>query len=572
MFDSADGIQYICRLGIPGRRGAVLPIRHLGRIVMGHAGARPTRRAFLAGGGLFAAGMTMQPFVKAFGGSADFNIEEATIATLQAAMQSGRLSAGALLDLYLQRIQALDWNGPTLRSVQEVNPDARASAQALDEERRIKGPRGPLHGIPILLKDNIATADKMETTAGALALVGARPREDATIARKLREAGMVILGKASMSEWAYFKSAPASSGWSARNGQSRNPYALDRTPCGSSSGSAIAVAANLIAVSIGTETDGSITCPAGINGIVGIKPTVGLTSRAGVIPISATQDTVGPFGRTVTDAATVLGALVGVDPRDPATQASAGKSFTDYTRFLDPDGARGARIGVPRGDYFGYSAKADAVADQAIETLRGLGAVIVDPVQIPNLDKAKLTESELIVFQYEFKAGLNAYLAALAPGAPVQSLADIIAFNKRNPTANLPFFGQEWLERSQAKGGLNEPEYLEAKEKSRRLGGPLGLDVVMDTQRLDALVAPTTQPAWKIDLVNGDSFKGYSAKSAALAGYPLVSIPAGEVMGLPVGITLMGRAWSEPTLIKLAYAFEQASKARRPPQYPATTL
>jgi amidase len=540
---------------------------------MGELGAHATRRSFLAGGTLLAVGITALPVARAFGAAADFNLEETTIAQLQAAMQSGRLTAAALLDLYLARIQALDWNGPTLRAVQEVNPDARASAQALDEERRNKGPRGPLHGIPILIKDNIATADKMETTAGALALVGARPREDATIARRLREAGMVILGKASMSEWAYFKSAPASSGWSARNGQSRNPYALDRSPCGSSSGSAIAVAANLVAVSIGTETDGSIICPAGINGIVGIKPTVGLTSRAGVIPISASQDTVGTFGRTVADAATVLGALVGVDPRDPATQASAGKSKTDYRPFLDPEGARGARIGVPRGDYFGYSAKADAVANQAIDTLRGLGAVIVDPVQIPNFDRAKLTEAELIVFQYEFKVGVNAYLAALAPGAPVHTLADIIAFNKRNPVANLPFFGEEWLERSQAKGGLTEPEYLEAKEKCRRLAGPQGLDVVMDTQRLDALVAPTTRPAWKIDLVNGDGISpGSSYKSAALAGYPLVSVPAGYVMGLPVGITFMGRAWSEATLIKLAYAFEQASKARRPPQYPATTL
>jgi amidase len=280
---------------------------------------------------------------------------------------------------------------------------------------------------------------------------------------------------------------------------------------------------------------------------------------------------VGPFGRTVADAATVLGALVGVDPRDPPTQASAGKSYADYTRFLDPDGARGARIGVPRGDYFGYSPKADAVANQALTTLRGLGAVIVDPVQIPNFDNAKLTDPEIVVFLYEFKAGLNAYLAALMPGAPVHSLDDIIAFNKRNPAANLPFFGQEWLERAQAKGGLTEPEYLEAKEKCRRLSGPQGIDVVMDTQRLDALVAPTTTPAWKIDLVNGDAIRGYSAKSAALAGYPLVSVPAGEVMGLPVGITFMGRAWSEPTLIKLAYAFEQATKARRPPQYPATT-
>jgi amidase len=343
---------------------------------MGDAGARSTRRAFLVTSGLFAAGMTMRPLVRAFGGPVEFNVEEVTIATLQAAMQAGRLTAEALLDLYLQRIQALDWNGPTLRAVQEINPDAHAIAQALDAERRTTGPRGPLHGIPVLLKDNIATADKLETTAGALALVGARPRQDATVARQLREAGMVLLGKASMSEWAYFKSTPGSSGWSARHGQARNPYALDRTPCGSSSGSAIAVAANLVAVAIGTETDGSIICPAGVNGVVGIKPTVGLTSRAGVIPISATQDTVGPCGRTVADAATVLGALVGVDPRDPATQASAGKSHTDYTPFLDPNGLRGARIGVPRDGYFGYSPKADAVANQALDGLRELGAVI----------------------------------------------------------------------------------------------------------------------------------------------------------------------------------------------------
>src|SRR5882724_5069541 len=517
------------------------------------------------------AGMTMMPLVRAFGGPADFNVEEVTIATLQAAMQAGRLTAEALLDLYLQRIQALDQNGPTLRAVQEINPDARAIAQALDEERRAKGPRGPLHGIPVLLKDNIATADKLGTTAGALALVGARPRQDATIARQLREAGMVILGKASMSEWAYFKSTPGSSGWSARNGQARNPYALDRTPCGSSAGSAIAVAANLIAVSLGTETDGSIICPSGVNGVVGIKPTVGLTSRAGVIPISATQDTVGPFGRTVADAATVLGALVGVDPRDAATQASAGQSQTDYVRFLDANGLRGARIGVPRDGYFGYSPKADVVADQAIDVLRNSGAVIVDPVKIPNFDRAALTSAEIIVLLYEFKSGVNAYLAGVAPGAPVRTLDDIIEFNKRNARENLPFFGQELLVRAQAKGGLTEAEYLEALEKCRRLGGREGFDAAMDEHQLDAMIAPTTTPAWPVDLVNGDQFRGSSAKSAALAGYPLVSVPAGAAQGLPVGITFMGRAWSEPTLIKLAYAFEQATKARRPPQYNTST-
>jgi len=331
------------------------------------------------------------------------------------------------------------------------------------------------------------------------------------------------------------------------------------------------VAANLVAVALGTETDGSIICPSGVNGVVGIKPTVGLTSRAGVIPISATQDTVGSFGRTVADAAAVLGALVGVDPRDAATQASAGQSRPDYTQFLDPNGLRGARIGVPRDEYFGYSPKADAVANQAIDVLRDRGAVVIDPVKIPNFDRVALTAAEIIVLLYEFKAGVNAYLAGLAPGGPVRTLDDIIEFNKRSAGENLPFFGQELLVRAQAKGGLGEAEYLEALEKCRRLAGREGFDVVMGEHRLDALVAPTTTPAWPVDLVNGDQFRGSSATSAALVGYPLISVPAGSTMGLPVGITFMGRAWSEPTLVKLAHAFEQATKARRPPQYLATS-
>lgn len=497
-------------------------------------------------------------------------VEETTIAALQAAMQSGSLTAESLARIYIDRIEAIDRTGPTLRAVQEINPDALSIAKALDDERRTKGPRGPLHGIPLLLKDNIATADRMETTAGALALVGARPREDATVARKLREAGVVLLGKASMSEWAYFKASPSSSGWSGRGGQSRNPYALDRSPCGSSSGSGIAVAANLVAVSIGTETDGSIVCPSGVNGVVGIKPTVGLTSRAGVIPISATQDTVGPFGRTVADAATVLGALTGVDPRDAATSASAGKFLTDYATCLDANGLRGARIGVPRDGYFGYSPKADRVVDQAIDVLRALGAIVVDPVAIPHFDRAALTAAEQIVLAYEFKAGVNAYLAEVQ-GAQVRTLADVIAFNRRHAAENLPYFGQERLEGAQAKGDLTDPEYLEALATCRRLGATDGFDVAMERDRLDALVAPTTTPAWKIDLVNGDALRGSSAKSAALAGYPLLSVPAGDVQGLPVGLTFMGRAWSEPTLIRFAYAFEQATHARQPPTYPATT-
>jgi amidase len=524
---------------------------------------------------MVAAGMSVAPLLAACATvgmpGTITNVEEISVAEIQAAMAAGRLDAESLVRMYLARIQAIDRNGPTLRSVQETNPDALLIARALDEDRKAGRLRGSLHGVPILLKDNIATADKMETTAGALALVGARPREDSTIAQRLRQAGAVILGKASMSEWAYFKSTPGSSGWSARSGQARNPYALNRTPCGSSSGSAIAVAANLVTVSLGTETDGSIICPAGVNGVVGIKPTVGLTSRAGVIPISVTQDTVGPFGRTVADAAAVLGALVGVDARDPATQASAGKAQTDYVKYLDLNGLRNTRIGVPRDGYFGYSPKADAVVNQALEALRNGGATIVDPVKIPNFDRAALTSAELIVLLYEFKAGVNAYLAGVAPGAQVRTLDDVIEFNKRNARENMPYFGQELLVRAQAKGDLNEAEYLEALEKCRRLAGKEGVDAIMDELQLDALIAPTTTPAWPVDLVNGDQFRGSSAKSAALAGYPLVSVPAGNTQGLPVGITFMGRAWSEPTLIKLAYAFEQATKARRPPQYNIVT-
>jgi amidase len=538
-------------------------------------GAASTRREFLKTGGMLAAGMSVAPLLSAcatVGALAPItNVEEMSIAEIQAAMKAGRLDAESLVKMYLARIETIDRNGPTLRSVQEINPDAIPIARALDEERKAGRSRGPLHGIPVLLKDNIATADKMETTAGTLALVGARPREDSTIAQRLRQAGAIILGKASMSEWAYFKSTPGSSGWSARSGQARNPYALNRTPCGSSSGSAIAVAASLVTVSIGTETDGSIICPAGVNGVVGIKPTVGLTSRAGVIPISVTQDTIGPFGRTVADAAAVLGALVGVDQRDPATQASFGKEQTDYAKYLELNGLRGARLGVPREGYFGYSPKADALVNQAIETLRQGGATIVDPVKIPNFDRAALTSAELVVLLYEFKAGVNAYLASVAPGAQVRTLDDVIEFNKRNTRENMPYFGQELLVRAQAKGDLTEAEYLEALEKCRRLAGKEGMDAIMDELSLDALIAPTTTPAWPVDLVNGDQFRGSSAKSAALVGYPLVSVPAGFAQGLPVGITFMGRAWSEPTLIKLAYAYEQASKARRPPQYNAAT-
>jgi len=502
-----------------------------------------------------------------------FDLEEATIADVQAAMVAGQLTARGLVEQYLARIKALDRAGPELRSIIETNPDAPAIAGALDVEREATGPRGPLHGIPILLKDNIDTDDQMQTTAGSLALLGTRPTRDATVARQLRNAGAVLLGKANMSEWANFRSTHSSSGWSARGGQARNPYVLDRNPCGSSSGSATAIAANLAMVSLGTETDGSIVCPAHINGIVGIKPTVGLVSRVGVVPISHSQDTVGPMARTVRDAAILLGALTGVDSRDPATEASMGKSHADYLRFLDPDGLRGARIGVPRQVYFGYNPDVDTLVEAALDRMRELGATIVDPVDIPTAKRIVEDPAEFTVLLYEFKADLEVYLSsrvsdARFPNAPhMRTLADIIAFNSAHATEEMPYFGQERLEMAAEKGPLTEPAYQQALEQSRRLAGREGIDAVMDEWGLDALVAPTGGPAWATDLEHGDSVGGGSSSPAAMAGYPLVTVPAGFVADLPVGITFMGRAYSEPTLLQLAYAFEQATMLRRPPRF-----
>ncbi len=504
-------------------------------------------------------------------GDAFTGVEEATIADLQGAMAAGRVTARRLVELYLERIEAIDRQGPTLNSNLEINPDALAIAQSLDEERVATGPRGPLHGIPVLLKDNIATADAMQTTAGSLALVGARVPRDAFVAGKLREAGAVILGKANLSEWANFRSDYSSSGWSGRGGQVHNPYVLDRSPCGSSSGSAVAVAASLAAVSLGSETDGSILCPSAINGVVGIKPTVGLTSRAGVIPISHSQDTIGPHARTVADAATLLGAIVGVDARDPATEGSAGKFFRDYTQFLDADGLHGVRIGIPRTVYFGYSPKTDEIINASIERMRELGAIIVDPADIPTAEQMSKTEAEMTLMLYEFKANLNTYLAELT-AAPVRTLADIIAFNTVHAEEELRYFGQELFQKAQATTSLEDPKYLAALEETRRLSRQEGIDAVMDAYQLDALVMPTGGPSWCIDLVNGDHFSGTSSQPAAQAGYPAISVPAGHIFGLPVGITFMGRAYSEPTLIQLAYAFEQATKARRVPHYAPTLV
>ena len=491
------------------------------------------------------------------------HLEEATIGELQAAMASGQLTARRLAEMYLERIQTLDKSGPTLNSILEVNPAALEIADALDRERQARGPRGPLHGIPLLLKDNLATADRMQTTAGSLALLGSRPPRDAFVVSKLRDAGAVILGKTNLSEWANFRSTASSSG---RGGQGLNPYVLDRTPCGSSSGSAAAIAANLASASLGTETDGSILCPASTNGVVGIKPTVGLTSRAGVIPISHSQDTVGPFARTVSDAAFLLGAITGIDQRDPATQASADKFHTDYTQFLDLDGLRGARIGIPRQVYFGYSAKTDAIVNAAIEQMRSLGAEIIDPADIPTARQISSSESEDTVLLFEFKLDLNAYLAELLE-SPVRNLAGIIAFNNAHAEEELKYFGQDRLLQAQDTTSLDDPKYLAALDENHRLSRQEGIDAVMDEYKLDALVMPTGSPAWCIDLVDGDHFLGASSQPAALAGYPAISVPAGYTFELPVGITFMGRSFSEPTLIKLAYAFEQAARARRPPRY-----
>jgi len=497
----------------------------------------------------------------------DFELEEATIADLQLKMQSGEHTARSLTEAYLARIEALDQDGPALRALLETNPDALEIADELDAERRSGHIRGALHGIPVLLKDNIETADRMETTAGSLALLGARPGRHAFAAGRLREAGTVILGKANLSEWANFRSTASSSGWSARGGQAKNPYALDRTPCGSSSGSGTAVAANLCAVAVGTETDGSIVCPSSANSIVGIKPTLGLISRSGIVPLSHSQDTAGPMARTVADAAILLAAMAGADPTDPATAESRGRLHEDYTRFLDPRGLQGARIGIPREQFFGYSEETDRIVESAIDALREAGAVLVDPAALPHAGEYEDSEYEVLL--YDFKADVNAYLAG-RPGAPVRSLSDLIHFNEERRADEMPFFGQEIFVQAEEKGPLTEAAYLEALEKNHRLSRAEGIDHVMDEHRLDALLAPTTSPPWTIDLVNGDHGLGGCSTPAAVAGYPHITVPAGYAFGLPVGVSFFGRAWSEPVLIRLAYAFEQATRARRPPGFAST--
>jgi amidase len=494
----------------------------------------------------------------------DFELEELTIAELQSGMQSGKYSARSLVKKYLDHIDDIDKSGPMLNSVIELNPDAMSIAEALDRERKEKGTRGPLHGIPILIKDNIDTADRMMTTAGSLALVGSRPAQDAFVVKKLREAGAGILGKTNLSEWANFRSSHSSSGWSARGGQTRNAYELDRNPCGSSSGSGAAAAANLCAAAVGTETDGSVVCPSSANSLVGIKPTVGLVSRSGIIPISHSQDTAGPMARTVSDAAILLSVLTGIDASDAMTKPSGGKFLRDYAQSLNKDGLRGARLGVAR-KYFGFNDRVDKLLNERIEDIKKLGAVIVDPADIPT--SGKFDDSELEVLLYEFKADLNTYLGRLGSSSQVHSLKEVIDFNEKNRDREMPYFGQDLFIKAQAKGPLTEKKYLQALAKNHLLSRAQGIDFIMRKHRLDALVAPTGGPAWPTDWINGDHFTGGYSSASAVAGYPHITVPAGYIFGLPVGISFFGGAWSESKLIKYAYAFEQATKARQPPRF-----
>ena len=495
--------------------------------------------------------------------SSPFELEEKSVAELQNAMESGQYSSKSICEIYLERIKKVDQSEGGLNSVIELNPDALSIADTLDTERAAGNVRGPLHGIPIMVKDNIDTADKMMTTAGALAMVGNIANEDAFIIKKLREAGAVLLGKTNLSEWANFRSERSSSGWSGRGRQTHNPYALNRNPCGSSAGSGAAVSANLCAITIGTETNGSIVCPSSSNGVVGIKPTVGLWGRSGIIPISETQDTAGPMARSVADAVALLGPLTGSDPRDVRTTESDGKSYSDYSQFLNKDGLQGKRIGIMRSS-FGFHEKVDKIMEEAIATMQKAGATIIDPVEFKT--RKEFGNSGYEVLLYEFKDGVNKYLSSA--NAKVKTLAEVIEFNKANRDASMPYFEQEILEKAEAKGDLNSAEYKEALAKVLTLSREKGIDATLEEHSLDAIIAPTGGPAWPIDLINGDHFGGGSSSPAARAGYPNITVPAGYVFGLPVGMSIFSGAYKEPELIAMAYAFEQASKVRVAPTLP----
>jgi amidase len=509
-------------------------------------------------------GVEAAPVNSAAGTVKPFELEEMTIAQLQEGMRAGRFTARSLAKDYLERIDDVDRQGAAVNSVIETNSDAISIAETLDRERKAGRVRGVLHGIPILIKDNIDTGDRMQTTAGSLALLSQPTPRDAFIVERLRKAGAVLLGKTNLSEWANFRSSHSTSGWSGRGGQTKNPYALDRNPCGSSSGSGAAASSNFCAVAVGTETDGSIVCPSSSNSLVGIKPTVGLVSRAGIIPISHSQDTAGPMARTVADAATLLGVLAGIDARDPATAASRGKAQADYTRFLTATSLRGARIGVAR-KYFGFNDRVDKLMTDAIDAMKREGATIVDPADIAT--GSQLDAAELQVLLFEFKAGLNKYLTGRGTQPGARTLAELIKFNDDNRAKEMPYFGQELFHQAQEKGDLTTKAYLDARNKNHRLSRALGIDAVMQKFRLDAFIAPTGGPPWTTDVVNGDHFTGGFSTLSAVAGYPHITVPAGYVQGLPVGISFFGAAYSEPRLITLAYSFEQATRLRRPPKF-----
>ena len=493
-------------------------------------------------------------------------LPEWTITDLQERMESGELSARRIAELYLGRIEAVDKSGPYINSVIELNPEALAIADSLDEERKAGKVRGALHGIPILIKDNIDTHDQMQTTAGSLALEGNIAEKDAFVVRQLRKAGAVILGKTNLSEWANFRGKRSVSGWSSRGGLTRNPYVLDRSACGSSSGSGAAVAANLCSAAVGTETDGSIICPAQTNGIVGIKPTLGLVSRSGIIPIAHSQDTAGPMARTVTDAAILLGAMTGVDERDSITRLSRKRNSSNYTRFLDLDGLKGARIGAAR-NMAGTNPRILKVFEYCIEVLKKLGAVVIDPADVLNFDKFSKTELE--VLHYEFKADLDKYLKALPESAGVHSMEDVIKFNEENKDKAMPYFGQEHMIAAQEKASLRDKKYRDALARNLLYARSKGIDATIRKHKLDAIVVPSGGPAWTIDLINGNSsnWDMESTSPAAVAGYPHITVPAGYIFGLPVGLSFFGKAWKEATLIKYAYAFEQATQLRRVPRF-----
>lgn len=488
-----------------------------------------------------------------------FDLDEITIHELQQKMESGEISSVEICQKYLDRIKEID---PVLKSVIELNPDALDIAAQMDEERKDGKVKGDLHGIPIMIKDNIDTGDKMQTTAGSLALEGNIAEDDAFIVKKLRESGAVLLGKTNLSEWANFRSNNSSSGWSGRGGQVRNPFCLDRSPCGSSSGTGAAVSGNLCAIGIGTETNGSIVCPSGVNGIVGIKPTLGMWSRRGIIPIAHSQDTAGPMARSVTDAAILLGALSEFDAEDAENHLDRGEIFSDYTPFLDKNGLNGMRIGLAT-NMMGFHKDVDELLKQAYKTLQENGAELVE-FEFEN--SRRMGGPSYQVLLYEFKADLNKYLKS-HPNAKPKSLADLINFNSENAAREMPWFEQEIFEAAENKGDLSEKEYRDALEESKRLAGKEGIDAELKKHNLDAIFAPTNGPAWTIDWVNGDHFGGGSSSPAAISGYPSITVPAGFVHGLPVGISFFAEAWSEPKLLKIAYAFEQITKHRKAPGF-----